>query len=183
MRAPAFLIAGFALAGCAGDAIRPAATAAMRLSQDLKSELAAFAARQNAEMQARRDAIAVLDENSAVSAFVANKQVLDWHSAKNEAALRTYEQATSLPIGTQLAGQATSKLFVPPKLAQRVAFDAKGYDALIKTLKPLTEKRSAIDDAKFLLQYGQSVTDAMEEDVAKATEDEQLTQVETGHEQ
>lgn len=192
MKALATFAAALALGGCASNAIRPTASATMRLSQDLKTELTAFAARQNAEMQARRKAITVLDESTAVSAFMAHKQVLDWRSAENEAALRAYEQATSFPIGTQLAGRTTSSLFAPETPEQRVAFDPQTYDALIKTLKPLAEKRSALEDAKFLFQYGQTVVDGMAKDVAEAAEapppgpaaqPEQLPEPESGNDE
>ena len=170
MKALAILAGALTLGGCASDAIRPTASVTMRLSQDLKTELTAFAARQNVEIQARRKAITVLDENTAMSAFMAHKQVLDWRSADNKAALGAYEQAISLPIGTQLAGRTTSGLFAPETPERRVAFDPQTYDALIKTLKPLAEKRSAIEDAKILLQYGQTVVDGMAKDLAEAAE-------------
>jgi hypothetical protein len=158
----------------------------MRLSQDLKTELTAFAARQNAEMQARREQIAALEENSALSAFGAQKHLVDWRSADNEAALRAFEQASSLPTGTQLAGKATSELFAPAAPDRRVPFDAKAYDDLLKALKPLSNKRGAADDARFLLQYGQTVVDRMKADVAAAAAEDQgahkPAQAETGNE-
>ena len=186
MRHATILAAALALGGCASDAIRPTAVETMRLSQDLKTELTAFAARQNVEMQARREQIAALEENTSLSAFSAQKHLIDWRAADNQAALRAFEQATSLPTGTQLAGKATSELFAPAAPDRRVPFDAKAYDALLNALKALSNRRGAEEEARFLLQYGQTIVDRMKADVASAAAEDQgahePAQAETGNE-
>ena len=158
------------LGGCASDAVRPVAIGTMRLSQGLQSEMTAFAARQNAEIAARRAEIAALDEHTKVSAFVANQHVMDWRSAGNDSAIKMFEQASSLPIGTQLAGKTTAALLTPAVEESTVSLDAKHYDALVKTLKPLADKRSPYKDVRFLIAYGQTVINTMKGDVANAAD-------------
>lgn len=167
MKGAILAVAVLALGGCASDAIRPVARGTMGLSQGLETELMEFADRQNAEIQARRSNIAGLDENTSASALIAQEQVMDWRSAGNETALRIYEQASGLEVGTQLAGRETLALLAPEPQDQSVNLDPKNYDALVKALKPLADKRSAFKDVGFLFSYGQSVVDAMNANVAK----------------
>jgi hypothetical protein len=158
----------------------------MKLSQGLQTELTQFAARQNAELQGRRQDIAVLDENTAVSAFVGQKQVMDWHSAGDDSAVRLYDEATSVPIGTQLAGTTTAQLLAPVSPPPSASFDPKAYDALVAALKPLADKRSFIENAQFLFSYGQAIADGMTNDVktkgTPQTSADKMPKPETGNE-
>jgi hypothetical protein len=167
MKREIICIAALALGSCASDAVRPVASGTMKLSQGLQAELTAFGGRQNEEMEARRSAIKALNENTNASTFIATEQVMDWRASDNETALRLYEQASTLPIGTQLAGQTTSALLAPAEPSNSVNFDPKNYDALVKTLKPLADKRSTFKDVSFLFSYGQAIVDAMKDDVAQ----------------
>lgn len=161
------------LAACATDAVRPTASATMRMTQGLKAEMAAFAERQNEEIDARHRAIAILRQNSQISSSMAARQRMDWRSTKKEAALRLFDEATKESNNLGLAGLLGQD---PAKAspASAVAFDSKQYDALLKALKPLGRKRSPLRDAKFLLTFGQSVVETMEADLeAAAGKDEE----------
>lgn len=158
------------LAGCAADAIRPTAAGTASLTQNLKTELTSFAARQNAEMEARRASVAILDENSSLSAFEARKHLMDWRASDNKAALRIYEQATSTHPPTLPAGALIASPLTVQSTARGVQPDVKDYDAVLTALKPLAGRRSAADQVGFVLSYGRALTERMRENVAKAAE-------------
>jgi len=159
------------LSACAADAIRPTATRALSLTQDLKTELSAFAARQNVELESRRLGIARLDENSSLSEYRARRHVMDWKSSGDVAALRLFEQASSNTVGTLPASISTGVLLAPSP-ASGVKLDAKRYDDLITALKPLAAKRSGTDQVNFLLNYGRAVSEQMRKNVAEAAKTE-----------
>ncbi|HEU0135201.1 MAG TPA: hypothetical protein VFR28_10285, partial [Allosphingosinicella sp.] len=123
------------------------------------------------EIDARRRAIERLQQNTQIAAFRAAKQQMDWRSGKDEEALRLYEEAIRTGVGPGLAsilGQAPGSTFA----ASAVAVDSKQYDALLKALKPLTRKGSTLDEAKFLVGFGQAVVDQMKEDLKAAAKEE-----------
>lgn len=159
------------LAGCAADAIRPTATRTLSLTQDLKTELSAFAGRQNVELESRRLAIATLDENSSLSEYRARRHVMDWKSSGDVAALRIFEQASSNAVGTLPASVSTGALLASSP-ASGVKLDSKTYDDLITALKPLAAKRSGADQVDFLLSYGRAVSEQMRKNVAEAAKTE-----------
>ncbi|MES3153931.1 hypothetical protein [Sphingomonas faeni] len=159
------------LSGCAADAVRPTATRTLLLTQDLKTELSAFAARQNVELESRRLSIATLDENSSLSEYRARRHVMDWKSSGDVAALRLFEQASSNAVGTLPASVSTGVLLAPSP-ASGVTLDAKTYDDLITALKPLAAKRSGTDQVEFILSYGRAVSEQMRKNVAEAAKTE-----------
>ncbi|HEY5723446.1 MAG TPA: hypothetical protein VIT45_14110 [Allosphingosinicella sp.] len=158
---------GISLSACATDAVRPTASATMRLTQGMKAEMSAFAERQNAEIDGRHQAIAILRQNAQLSAARGAKQRMDWRSSDQEDAIRLFAEATNpanSPGMVAILSQDPATAFP----ASAVALDRKQYDALLKALKPLGAKGSPLRDTKFLIAFGQSVVAAMEKDVDEA---------------
>jgi len=156
------------LPACASDAVRPTAAATMNMTQGLRTEMLAFAARQNREIDEGHRNMALERQEAQVSAFRGAKQRMDWRSAKSEEALRLFDEATKPGSGPGLAGLIS----VPPgnSAASAVKPDAKQYDALLKALKPLASKGSVLNDAKFLIGLTQQVVDQMNNDVKAAAD-------------
>lgn len=162
------------LTACATDAVRPTAVATMRLTQDLKKEMASFADRQNREINARHRAIAVLRTEQQLTVVRAANQRRDWRSVKDEAAIRLFEEATAPSAVPGLAtrlGQKPEEAFP----VSAVNIDGRQYDAMLKALKPLARNSSPLTDVKFLLAFGQSVVDQMKKDVETAAAPEPAT--------
>jgi hypothetical protein len=164
---PIALILCLGLAACATDAVRPTASATMRITQSFKTEMASFADRQNAEIDARHRAIAVLQQNTRLSSFRGAKQRMDWRAMKDEAAIRIFEEATSpenAPSLSRVLLQDPASAFP----ASTVSVDRKQYDALMKALEPLASKSSPKRDLIFLIGVGQTVA-GMNKDIEKAS--------------
>lgn len=161
------------LAACANSAVRPAALATMKLTQDFKTELTTFDARQSAELSARRRSIGELGEVTSISAAETEKQRLDWRAAGDKDAVALFEELSRPRTSANTAALDGLALLTPPEPASApasIAYDASRHDALLKALKPLTEK-SRLGDARFLLGYGRAVADQMKKDLEEAAEE------------